>query len=356
MSRHRIIINIILENNHKSFNVGLSDLIKDIKLKIQDKKGFPVKFQQLYFNTQLLENDKTLSNYHILKDSNLDLILKSEGKILIFIQPVSGQKITFSVNKNTKIEKLIRIIQKKEIINTEFKLKYNNILLEGGKTLEDYKIANNSILDLSLNKSFEFIKIYIYFDKRKIFQNIINGLSKIKDIKTKLSAIINIPYWGLVLYIDDEILDDNKIINLDIEKNHTFKLFQKTFFIKSENENKKENKLSSKNFINLRMAIEPDKCNNLLQPHNIKDNDDDQILDNNKKLCNDYGINIFIKNTYATYTLLFDVSKTVKEFKKALIHKKHIFVDTLKFGEKILQDEFTLAEYNVQNNSTIFLL
>ena len=135
MSRHRIIINIILENNHKSFNVGLSDLIKDIKLKIQDKKGFPVKFQQLYYNNQILENDKTLSYYQIPKESNLDLILKPEEKILIFIQAISGQKITFSVSKNKKIEKLKQIIQKKEIINAEFRLKYHNILLEDGKTL-----------------------------------------------------------------------------------------------------------------------------------------------------------------------------------------------------------------------------
>ena len=124
-----------MKNNYKFYNVRLNDSIKDIKLKIQDKKGFPVKFQRLYFNNQLRENDKALSYYQIPKESNLDLVLKPEEKILIFIQPISGQKITFSVSKNIKIEKLKQIIQKKEIINAEFRLKYHNILLEDGKTL-----------------------------------------------------------------------------------------------------------------------------------------------------------------------------------------------------------------------------
>ena len=356
MSDHRIVIKITHENNYKFYKVRLNDSIKDIKLKIQDKKGFPVKFQQLYFNNQLLENDKTLSYYKITKESNLDLALKSEEKILIFIQPISGQKIAFSVSKNKKIEKLKQIIQKKEIINAEFKLKYRNILLEDGKTLDDYKIANNSIIFLYLNKFFEFVKININFYKRKICQNIINGLSKIEDIKRKLSKIINIPYSELVLYIEDKILNDNEIVNLDIDEDYTFKLYIKsTFFIKSGNENKKKNELSIKDLNESRMKSKPDEYN-FWRPLNIKDDDENKNLDDNKELCEDYGINIFIKNTYTTYALIFDVSKTVKEFKKALIQKKHIFVGNLIYGGKILKDEFTLAEYDVQNNSTIFLL
>ena len=179
-------------------------------------------------------------------------------------------------------------------------------------------------------------------------------MSKIEDIKKKLSKIINIPYSELVLYIEDKILDDNKIVDLDIDEDYTFKLFIKsTFFLKNENGNKKENKLSAKDLMELRMKLEPDECD-FLKPSNIKDDDDDNSnFDIFKKIRDDYGINIFIKDKY---TLIFDVFKTVKEFKEALIKKKHIFVDTLKFGGKILKDEFTLAEYDVQNNSTIFLL
>ena len=203
MPAYRIILSVTHATKVKFYKVRLNDSIKDIKIKIQDKEGFPVKFQNLFFNSQLLENDKTLSDYKIPKNSNLDLTLKVDEKILIFIQAISGQKITFSLNKNIKIEELKGKIQKKELINEKFILKYHNILLEDEKTLEDYKIENNSIIYLYLDEPFEFVKIYINFSNRKICLNIINDLSKIKDIKIKLSRIIDIPYSELVLYLND---------------------------------------------------------------------------------------------------------------------------------------------------------
>ena len=55
--------------------------IKDIKKKIEDKESIETKHQSLFFNGKPLENDRTLFDYMIRKDSTLYLYLR--GKLII---------------------------------------------------------------------------------------------------------------------------------------------------------------------------------------------------------------------------------------------------------------------------------
>ena len=52
--------------------------IKDIKEKIQDKEAIQTKHQSLFFNGKPLENDRTLFDYMIKKDSTLYLYLRGK--------------------------------------------------------------------------------------------------------------------------------------------------------------------------------------------------------------------------------------------------------------------------------------
>lgn len=140
-----------------ALEVEANDTIENVKSKVQDRSGYATDKFDLYFGELLLQEGRTLADYNIQKEANLNLVVAST---LSTIDVFSDKNVYFDISRKALVFK-----SQLNILGSIFIYDYSGNLLEKIKLNQkqsEYPIISKGALIVNIvteNKKTKNIKI-----------------------------------------------------------------------------------------------------------------------------------------------------------------------------------------------------
>ncbi|XP_076942945.1 polyubiquitin-like [Bidens hawaiensis] len=208
--------------------------IMTVKSKIKNVVKISRDKQELIYNDMVLQNNNTLADYNINKDSTLTVTHASSGCMQISIKPLIGTAFTLDVKPSDTVGSVKAKIQANAHIHKvnipcgEQELIFDEMVLHSTDTLAEYNIKKESTLTLvAISKGVMQIFIKICSTGKTITLEV-KPSDLVRDVKAKIFAKQGHSPCNQRLSFNKRFLEDGPTLaDYNIHKESTVHLFTK---------------------------------------------------------------------------------------------------------------------------------